>query len=115
MCYQQRLGPAACAYAQSDQSLCLSLEYSMTAVTPWGFGDLWRRAFIFRKLRSTGNYILRSGEQAHSFGEFWESCKKVKKNKFKNLTLKEKPPFYLIVLNISLVSRGLSPLDPTLL
>ena len=29
MCNQQRLRPA-CAYAQSDQSLCLSLEYSMT-------------------------------------------------------------------------------------
>ena len=29
MCDQQRLRPA-CAYAQSDQSPCLSLEYSMT-------------------------------------------------------------------------------------
>ena len=29
MCNQQRPRPA-CAYAQSDQSLCLSLEYSMT-------------------------------------------------------------------------------------
>ena len=29
MCDQQRLRPA-CAYAQSDQSYCLSLEYSMT-------------------------------------------------------------------------------------
>ena len=29
MCDQQRLGPA-CAYAQSDQSLCKSLEYSMS-------------------------------------------------------------------------------------
>ena len=29
MCDQQRLRPA-CAYAQSDQSLCLSLEYPMT-------------------------------------------------------------------------------------
>ena len=29
MCDQQRLRPA-CAYAQSDQSLCQSLEYSMT-------------------------------------------------------------------------------------
>ena len=29
MCDQQSLRPA-CAYAQSDQSLCLSLEYSMT-------------------------------------------------------------------------------------
>ena len=29
MCDQQRLRPA-CTYAQSDQSLCLSLEYSMT-------------------------------------------------------------------------------------
>ena len=29
MCDQQRLRPA-CAYAQTDQSLCLSLEYSMT-------------------------------------------------------------------------------------
>ena len=28
MCDQQRLRPA-CAYAQTDQSLCLSLEYSM--------------------------------------------------------------------------------------
>ena len=28
MCDQQSLG-SACAYAQSDQSLCLSLEYSM--------------------------------------------------------------------------------------
>ena len=28
MCDQQKLRPA-CAYAQSDQSLCLSLEYSM--------------------------------------------------------------------------------------
>ena len=28
MCDQQRLRPA-CAYAQSDQSLCKSLEYSM--------------------------------------------------------------------------------------
>ena len=29
MCDQQRLRPA-CAFAQSDKSLCLSLEYSMT-------------------------------------------------------------------------------------
>ena len=29
MCNQQRLRPA-CTYVQSDQSLCLSLEYSMT-------------------------------------------------------------------------------------
>ena len=29
MCDQQRLRPA-CAYAQTDQSLCLSLEYSMS-------------------------------------------------------------------------------------
>ena len=29
MCDQQSLG-SACAYVQSDQSLCLSLEYSMT-------------------------------------------------------------------------------------
>ena len=29
MCDHQRLRPS-CAYAQSDQSLCLSLEYSMT-------------------------------------------------------------------------------------
>ena len=29
MCDQQRLRPA-CAYAQSDQSLCSSLDYSMT-------------------------------------------------------------------------------------
>ena len=29
MCDQQRLRPA-CAYAQSDQSLCLSFEYSMS-------------------------------------------------------------------------------------
>ena len=29
MCDQQSL-KSACAYAQSDQSLCLSLEYSMT-------------------------------------------------------------------------------------
>ena len=29
MCDQQRLGPA-CAYAQSDQSLCLPLEYLMS-------------------------------------------------------------------------------------
>ena len=31
MCDQQRLRPA-CAYAQSDQSLCLSLEYSMSVM-----------------------------------------------------------------------------------
>ena len=30
MCDQQRLRPA-CAYAQSDQSLCWSIEYSMSA------------------------------------------------------------------------------------
>ena len=30
MCNQQRLR-SACAYAQSDQNLCLSLEYSMSA------------------------------------------------------------------------------------
>ena len=29
MCYQQRLRPD-CAYAQSNQSLCLSLEYSLS-------------------------------------------------------------------------------------
>ena len=29
MCDQQRLRPA-CTYAQSDQSICKSLEYSMT-------------------------------------------------------------------------------------
>ena len=33
MCDQQRLRPA-CAYAQSDQSLCKSLEYSMTVKLP---------------------------------------------------------------------------------
>ena len=29
MCYQQRLSPV-CEYAQTDQSLCLSLEYSIS-------------------------------------------------------------------------------------
>ena len=33
MCNQQSLR-SACAYAQSDQSLCLSLEYSMTVKLP---------------------------------------------------------------------------------
>ena len=32
MCDQQRLRPA-CGYAQSDQSLCLSLEYSMSVMS----------------------------------------------------------------------------------
>ena len=34
VCDQQRLIPA-CAYAQSDQSLCLSLKYSMCYATDW--------------------------------------------------------------------------------
>ena len=33
MCDQQRLRPA-CTYAQSDQSLCKSLEHSMTVTLP---------------------------------------------------------------------------------
>ena len=33
MCHQQRLRPA-CAYAQSDQSLCSSFEYSLTVKLP---------------------------------------------------------------------------------
>ena len=38
-----------------------------------------------------------SGEQAdNSFCGFREPCQKVKKINFKNLTLKEKPPFCLI-------------------
>ena len=50
---------------------------------PRGFG-----LFIFRDLRSTGNYFRGAGEQAHSFGDLGSPAKKQK--------IKEKPPFCLI-------------------
>ena len=68
----------------------------------WGIWGEW--LFIFRDLRSTGNYFMGAGEQAHSFGDLGSPAKKQK-------TIKEKPPFCLI-LKISSASGGLAPPDP---
>ena len=40
----------------------------------WGFWEEW--LFIFRELRSTGNYFQGFGEQAHSFGDLGSAAKK---------------------------------------
>ena len=43
--------------------------------------------FIFRDLRSNGNYFRGAGEQAHSFGDLGSPAKKQKKNKGKGSIL----------------------------
>ena len=55
----------------------------------WGEG-----LFIFRDLRSTGNYFRELGSKLIVLG-IYGALQKVK-NKFINLTLKERPPFCLI-------------------
>ena len=58
---------------------------------PPGVLGIWGKwLFIFRDLRSTGNYFRGAGEQAHSFGDLGSPAKKQKKK------IKEKPPFCLI-------------------
>ena len=62
---QQRLRPA-CAYAQSDQSLCLSLEYSMT------FKPLTEHHLEFLSLKGgcTGSSATTLVKMPHC----WKSC-----------------------------------------
>ena len=58
---------------------------------PPGVLGIWGEwLFIFRDLRSTGNYFRGSGEQTHSFGDLGSPVKKQKKK------IKEKAPFCLI-------------------
>ena len=61
--------------------------------------------FIFRDLRSTGNYFRGAGEQAHSFGDLGSPAKKQKK-------IKEKPTFYLVFKKIILLLGGIAPPPP---
>ena len=68
-----------------------------------GFFGIWGEGlFIFRELRSTGNYFRGAREQPHNFRE---SYTKVKKN-IKNPTVKVNPPFCFCFFpqKISLVS-----------
>ena len=54
---------------------------------PLGVLGIWGEwLFIFRDLRSTGNYFKGSGEQAHSFGDLGSPAKK-QKNKGKGSIL----------------------------
>ena len=54
---------------------------------PPGVLGIWGEwLFIFRDLRSTGNYFRGSGEQAHSFGDLGSPAKK-QKNKGKDSIL----------------------------
>ena len=46
---------------------------------PRGLGDLGEGIFIFRELRSTGNYFQGFSEQAHSFGDLGSPPKSKKK------------------------------------
>ena len=61
--------------------------------------------FIFRDLRSTGNYVKGVGEQDHSFGDLGSPAKKQK-------IIKEKSPFCLPLKNSS--ASGGKPPDPPL-
>ena len=64
MCDQQRLRPA-CAYAQTDQSLCLSLEYSMTVEL------LTEHCLEFRSL--TGGYTGSSESTLVKMSNCWKA------------------------------------------
>ena len=59
-------------------------------------------AIHFKELGSTCNYFQGFGEQVHSFGNLGNPAKNIKKN----LTLKAKPSFRLILLNLRLLGGG---------
>ena len=50
---------------------------------PGVLGILGEWLFIFRELRSTGNYLRGAREQAHNFGDIGSLAKKKKKKKKK--------------------------------
>ena len=95
MCDQQRLRPA-CAYAQSDQSLCRSLEYSMSVKLLTGVSNLKRslqRLFRFYacqnatllEISCTGsnhNCVLPYSAGKVFNDEFYEYMEKYKKSMF---------------------------------
>ena len=63
MCDQQRLGPA-CAYVQSDQSLCQSLEYSLNIkLLPEHHLVGWLVGFVALRPKSTAMVI--AGRSVH--------------------------------------------------
>ena len=72
----------------------------------WGIWGEW--LFLFRELEGTGNYFRGSGEQVHSFGDFGSPPRK--KN-IKNIILKEKLPFCLIIKK-TLACGGKTPPPP---
>ena len=59
-------------------------------VSPGVLGIWGEGLFIFRELRSTGNYFRGARKQPHNFRESYTKVKK------KNLTVKVNPPFCLI-------------------
>ena len=65
---------------------------------------------IFSEIWRTGNYFKGLWEQAHSFGDLGSPAKKSKKN----LTLKEKSSFRLILFlkNLQLLGGYGNPPDP---
>ena len=72
---------------------------------PPGVLGIWGEwLFIFRDLRSTGNYFSGAGEQAHSFGDLGSPAKK-------QIKIQEKPPFCLIFKNFFCLGAD-SPPDP---
>ena len=76
MCDQQRLRPA-CAYAQSDQSLCLLLEYSMSIklltehllefLSLKGSCTGWSESTLFRMVHCWKSHVMAQFEIMQSF------------------------------------------------
>ena len=64
---------------------CVHAYVCEACVGPPGVLGIWGEwLFIFRDLRSTGNYFRGAGEQAHSFGDLGSPAKRqTKKNKEK--------------------------------
>ena len=64
-----------------------TVSSNRTLLGPPGVLGIWGEwLFIFRDLRSTGNYFRGSGEQVHSFWDLGSPAKK-QKNKGKGSTL----------------------------
>ena len=76
-------------YYRPYSGFAIAFRWPADCGPPGGLGIWGELLFIFRDLRSTGNYFRGAGEQAHSFGDLGSPAKKQK--------IEEKPPFCLII------------------
>ena len=95
-CQNLKLPCAVVTFQRADVTLKIRSKSrkSNQLLGPPGVLVIWGEwLFIFRDLRSNGNYFRGAGEQAHSFGDLGSPAKKQKK-------IKAKAPFCLIFKKI---------------